>query len=277
MIRRRPLPLVAAFSALALSAGCTEEVQSDDATAGEPTAQAESAPAPAGGSGEEAFRTQLYSERDAVVYSRLGRDGAGSGVPVASIEATVGERVEEGEVLAVLEDDEAELAVRAARAPYEAAAAEFERLTKLHEREAASTAELEKARFEMQRRKAALDRAELTLRRTRVRAPFAGVVSERSVRVGQHVTPDMPLFRVTRLSPLRARLQLPEGSHRQLRPGSTVTVRGLDGDSAAAEVVTVGPTIDPASGTREVVVQLVDGEGFEPGGTVRISLDGSER
>lgn len=277
MIRRRLLPLVAGICTLAVSAGCTEEVQSGGVDEPGRSSTREPGPASAAGAGSDVHRTQVYSERDAVLYSRLGRDGSGSGVPVDSIEARVGDRVETGEVLAVLEDDEARLAVQEARAPYEAAAAEVERLETLHERDAASTAELERARFEMQRRKAALDRAELTLRRTRIRAPFAGVVSERSVRVGQHVTPDMPLFRVTRLSPLRARLQLPEGHPRQLGPGSTVTVRGLDGDTAAAEVVTVGPTIDAASGTREVVVELLDGEGFEPGATVSVQLGGGTR
>lgn len=275
MIPARPPALVAALLAAAVSAGCTEEIESGEVQQAAGADTGEAAPqATVDPGGRQTFETQLYSERDAVVYSRLGRNVGGSAVPVASIRAHVGDRVERGEVLATLEDEEARLAVEAARPPYRAAAAEFERLRKLQGRNAASAAEVEKARYEMQRMRAALERAELALSRTRIRAPFAGVVSERSVKVGERVTPERPLFRVTALSPLRARLQIAEGHLDDLRRGATVTVRGLDGDTAAAEVVTVAPTIDPASGTRALVIELLEADRFEPGSSVTVDPGG---
>lgn len=271
MIRRCHILIAASLAAVTWT-GCAEEIESSAMEETGRSGSAEVAEESTPGESDRRLRTYLYSERDAVLYSRLGSYGSGSGYPVASIEAELGERVEAGEVLAVFEDREARLAVAAARPPYRAAVAEFERLEKLHEKGAASTAELEKARYEMQRKEAELDRAKLTRQRTRLRAPFAGVVSERNVRVAQRVTPDMPLFRVTGLTPLRARLQVPERQQQTLEAGARVTVRGVNGDTATARVVTVAPTIDAASGTREVIIELVAAEGFEPGASVSVDL-----
>lgn len=276
-MRRRAVLFVLALAATAVGgSGCTEEVQSSTAESAEDTARAATAGPARTEASRRPYSGHLYSERDVEVYSRLEPIGSNGGVPVVSIEAEVGDRVASGEVLAVLEDRDADLAVEAARPPYRAAVAEFERLKELHRQNAAPEAELERARYEMQSRKAALDRAELTLSRTRVRAPFRGVVSERHVKTGQRVTGEMPLFRVTALRPLRVRLLLPEGTLEGMEHGARVVVEGVDGDTATGRVVIVGPTIDPASGTREVVVELVDPEGFEPGGSVRVRRPAGE-
>jgi len=48
------------------------------------------------------------------------------------------------------------------------------------------------------------------------------------------------------------------------------------GKSAQARVVRASPVLDPASGTREVVVQLAPGSAVTPGSSVSVQL-GSER
>lgn len=273
MTRRLLHPMIVAALCAATLAACTEEVASGRTELAETSVRRPASSEPEATPRRDGrYSTHLYSERDADVYSRLGRDGAGGGVPVDSVVAEVGDRVAAGQVLAVLEDDEARLAVSAARPAYRGAAAEHARLETLHAEDAASAAELEQARFEMERRKAALDRALLTLRRTRVRAPFAGVVSRRYVQPGKRVTGDTPVFRVTSLSPLRARLLVPEGEMEGVRPGAPASVRGMKGDTAAARVVTVAPTLDPASGTREVVVELTNARRFPPGASVTVEL-----
>ena len=59
---------------------------------------------------------------------------------------------------------------------------------------AAAEAKLELAQARVEQARAALDRAELALSYTRVRAGVSGVVSRRSVEVGQLASPDRPLM-----------------------------------------------------------------------------------
>jgi RND family efflux transporter MFP subunit len=249
--------------------GCAEEIESEPST----TARSSrlTLAATSSESREDAgFRTHLYTERDADVYSRLGMDDSDGRALIQSIRVEVGDRVEAGQVLAVLEDDEARLAARWARAEAAQARTQFGRVKELMEREVVPVSEYEAAMYAKDRAEAALERAELELARTRVRAPFSGVVSRRYIRPGELIEETRPLFRITAMAPLRARLLVPEVRASAFVPGTTVRVTGLTGASGVGQVVLVGPTVDAASGTREVIVELAEGEGFRPGATVRV-------
>jgi multidrug efflux pump subunit AcrA (membrane-fusion protein) len=70
------------------------------------------------------------------------------------------------------------------------------------------------------------------------------------------------------MSPLRARVLVPERESDVFRRGAPVIATGLDGVQAGGRVVRVGPTVDPASGTREVVVELARTGDLVPGAEV---------
>jgi len=249
--------------------GCSQEVRSDPTE--EPATErrlslTDSTRPAADLSGYSAF---LYSERDADVFTLMPDDEvSGGGVPIVAIHVDVGDRVSEGEVLATLQDDAAQLEVEATRPEVEESRRQLDRLTELHDRGVVSDAEYEEGLYANQKAEAALKWAELYLSRTRVRAPFRGVVSRRYVRQGQVVDETVPLFRVTALSPLRARLLVPEDEVGGFSEGESVTIRDAAGRSGHARVIIVGPTVDPGSGTREVIVELRDVGEFKPGASV---------
>lgn len=60
---------------------------------------------------------------------------------------------------------------------------------------------------------------------TVVRAPFAGLVVERKVSVGDFVTRGTKVATVVKVSPLRAELTVPEQSASQVQPGRTVRLQ----------------------------------------------------
>ncbi len=256
------------LAGLALLTACSTEVRSDPGE--EPATErrlslsdvaTESAP--------EGFTAFLYSERDADVFTRMPDDEAsGSGVPIRAIHVEVGDRVREGQLLATLEDDVAQLEVQRFRPEVEESRLQLERLRELHETGVVSDAEYEQALYSNQRAQAALGWAKLYLSRTQVRAPFSGVVSQRYVRVGQVVEETEPLFRVTALSPLRARLLVPEEQVGEFAVGDPVPVRDADGYEVAGAVIIVGPTVDPGSGTREVIVEIRKVGEFRPGAAI---------
>jgi membrane fusion protein (multidrug efflux system) len=254
---------------LAGTAACSREVRSDPGE--EPATERRLSLEDAGA--EEAtangYTAFLYSEHDADVYTRMPDDEiSGSGVPIATIQVEIGDRVRSGALLATLQDDVARLEVQAYTPEVEESRLQLERVRELHETGVVSDAEYESTLYANKRAEAALKQAELYLARTRVRAPFSGVVSRRYVREGDLVDETQPLFRITAMAPLRARLLVPEENVGEFSVGGPVRVSDAAGREAAAKAIIVGPTVDPGSGTREVIVELDQVGEFRPGASV---------
>jgi len=100
---------------------------------------------------------------------------------------------------------------------------------------------------------------ELEKEKTRIIAPFDGIVARRYVRAGQKVGIGDRLFWVTAVSPLEVKFTLPERFLGRVKNGQTVTVELTDGSSAVhhtAAIRQISPVVDPSSGTIEIVARL---------------------
>jgi len=95
----------------------------------------------------------------------------------------------------------------------------------LAQQNASSAADLEKAEAEARSAQAQYDLQRIRLERTTVRAPFAGVVGQRYVSLGDYVTTTTRLASLHTVSPQRASFQVPERFARSLSPGQAVTFR----------------------------------------------------
>lgn len=261
--------LIVSAAIAALLIGCSEEIRSDPEAGRSETGVTSLASAASSRGVERGYSTYLYSERDVDVFSRL-RSGLyfERGALVKAILVEVGDPVTARQLLARLEDDEVLLALEAAKAKADEAKARFERIEQLRQRELVAPSEYDAALSARRLAEAELKRGQLDLSRTRVRAPFAGVVTRRYIREGELVEGSEPLFRITAMTPLRARISVPEGRASAFHSGTRVRVTGVNGESAAARVLVVGPTVDPASGTREVIIELSEPSGLRPGAAV---------
>ena len=72
---------------------------------------------------------------------------------------------------------------------------------------------------------AELSRARQALSDTRLRAPFKGVISEKSVTVGEVVSPGTVLFRVVDHEVVRVQIRAPAADIRQVRSGLPASIR----------------------------------------------------
>jgi membrane fusion protein (multidrug efflux system) len=168
--------------------------------------------------------------------------------------------------------------------------ADYQRAQKLWDAQLITKEQLEHARyaaqadqFEVTRERESLNNARATrdslaLERdkTRILAPFSGIVARRYVRVGQRVAVGDRLFWVTATGPLRVKFALPERFLGSVHKGDTVAVSSADvpGASHAARVILVSPVVDPSSGSIEVTAQLEGEPGeFRPGMTANIRVD----
>jgi membrane fusion protein (multidrug efflux system) len=122
----------------------------------------------------------------------------------------------------------------------------------------ASQYEVERQRGDMLSAQATVQSIDLELEKTKLVAPFNGVVSQRYVRLGQYVTTGDKLLRVMGTSPLEVRFTLPGTEISHLKRGDIVTVSATPDfrQTTTASVTHISPVVDPGSGTIEVTAVL---------------------
>src|SRR5579871_5858955 len=87
-----------------------------------------------------------------------------------------------------------------------------------------SRAKAESALAQVQRMKAQLDQAELNLQYTKVIAPVTGIISNRTVEVGQNVSPGQELMKCINLDDIWITANFKETQLRDMRAGQRVTI-----------------------------------------------------
>jgi len=213
---------------------------------------------------------QLYVEHDAALYARS------AGI-IEAIQADLGSRVEAGQVLVRLESADQEIALAQARVRYANAKIQVGRQRELKTAGVVTQADSERVELEYREAELALQKAQRDFDLTRVVAPFPGIVTGRTARIGRLVSPGDSLYRLTAMAPVLAAVRVPEGSAFGIRVGAEAEITGPRGERAGARVIRASPVIDPASGTREVVLQLVRGDRLPPGSSVTVRIGAESR
>jgi membrane fusion protein (multidrug efflux system) len=170
-----------------------------------------------------------------------------------------GDRVEEGQAIAKIDDRVLSAQVTQARAAAELAAQTWERRRRLWEEERVGSeiAYLE-ARFASEQSAASLAALEERLDRTVVRAPFAGVLDDRYVDVGAMVNPGARIGRLIDLNPIKVFAGVPERYAADLHVGdeALLNFESLGPDTYTARVRYVGAAVDPQNRTFPIEVEL---------------------
>ena len=193
-----------------------------------------------------------------------------SGQRVAEVKVEVGDVVTAGQALLQLDDRslamelrQAEAALAQAQANLAVASANARRGERLKREKLVSDSEADQliagelgAKAQRQTAQAQLENARLRLGFTVLRAPHAGVVSQRAVQPGQVVAAGTELLTLIRDGRLEWRAELPESELIQVTPGVGVMLPGPDGAAVAGKVRAVSPALDPQSRTGTVYVDL---------------------
>lgn len=167
-----------------------------------------------------------------------------------------GDSVRAGQTLVQLEDD----LLRAELDKAEATAAQerlnLERLEPLVQRRAATEDEVARARTELAIAEAQLRLLQTRLAFTRIRAPFAGVITERLVEPGDFVTKNTHLLTLADPDSLVAEVAVSELVLPQLAPGDAVRIRidALGGDWFDGHILRIHPTL--SASTRQARVEV---------------------
>jgi len=171
-----------------------------------------------------------------------------------SIAFAEGERVEKGRVLFELRDAEQRAELAEAEASLALAEATHRRTATLKRKDVSSEAQLERAAAELAVARARVEIARVELERTRIRAPFDGLMGALLVSPGDRVRRTTELVQIDAIDRLQLLFYLPESAVPLVHPGIPVrvAVAPYPGERFDGEIYFVAPTLE-AEGRRVLV------------------------
>ncbi|SEM70622.1 efflux RND transporter periplasmic adaptor subunit [Halomonas caseinilytica] len=178
---------------------------------------------------------------------------------IESLEFEGGERVEAGDVLVRLDDDEAQANLRAAEALRDERQAAVNRLAQLQQRNLGVRADVEDSRAQLRQAQAELESLQAQLDNYQIRAPFSGEVGFRDISIGTLVSPGDELVTLDKLDRMKLDFRVPETTLGSLEPGMSLTATSAAFPETAfeGEIATIGTRVDPVS--RSVSIRaLID-------------------
>jgi RND family efflux transporter MFP subunit len=215
----------------------------------------------------------VHAWQDVIISSEVG------GYRVAEVYVDVGDRVRKGQRLVSLSTAllEAEVATKQAtlkqhEAELMNAQSALERGRSLAATNLLSKADLDRLTSEqlasqsrLESARADLETSQLRLKFTEVVAPDDGVITSRTVTVGQIAQAGMEMLRLLRNGRVEWRGEAPETRIKDLAPGQGVSVTTADGTPFHGTIRVVSPTISANDRTAIVYVDLPADERLRPG------------
>jgi RND family efflux transporter MFP subunit len=214
---------------------------------------------------------------------------------IVEIRVHEGDRVQRGQVLAILDDTQLQAAVdRSAAAEsaaqQEVAASDSElvlaqstlaRYQTLYDKKSVSPQEFDEIRARYQaafahrdmaragqaQAKAALAQARTSFSHTRILAPFDGLITEKKADPGMLASPGLPLFTIEGLGHYRLEATVNESDLRYVRIGEQVPVAvdALENAQQRGRVVQIVPAADSASRSFLVKIEVPANAGLRSG------------
>lgn len=191
-----------------------------------------------------------------------------------------GQMVPRGTPLVKIDDEMLRAQAERAQADQDLAQQQLQRVQRLRADNAASSADLERAQAAARSATAGLAVLKLQIERTTVRAPFAGVVGQRFVSVGDYVTPASKLLTLQTVDPQRAVIEVPERHAVQLRRGQNIefTIAAQPGRVFNAQVEFIDPVVQPVNRTILIKARAPNGQQvLRPGMFIEARLATTQR
>jgi len=190
-----------------------------------------------------------------------------------------GQQVRAGQPLVRLDPDRARLAVAQTEAQMHKLENSYRRSQQLVSQQMISANDVDQIKYDLENMRAQHRMATLELSYTTVLAPISGVIASRSIKDGNFVQINTPIFRIVDISELEATLNVPERELATLKSGqpALLAVDALPGKTFTGRVDRVAPVVDSGSGTFRVVLAFDSASVLQPGMFGRIKIDYDQR
>jgi multidrug efflux system membrane fusion protein len=168
--------------------------------------------------------------------------------------------VTRGDVLCELAVDDREASVAEAKAALNDATIEYEGSLKLKEQGLQSQTAIAKASTRLESTRAQLRRMELNLARTRISAPFDGVIEQLQMNVGDYAAPGSICATLIDLDPMLVTADVTEAEVGQLSLGDAVTGTTSTGLQIDGELTFIGKQSDPVTRTYPLEITVANSD-----------------
>ena len=165
-----------------------------------------------------------------------------------------GHKVEKGDLLCEISVDDREVTLQEARAAFETAQIEYQGSLKLKAQGLLSDVSVAKADASREAAKAHLHRQELNLARTRIVAPFSGVIETLQMNTGDYALPGAPCATLIDLDPMLVIAHVTETEVDKVRVQQSVSGTTVTGQTVTGQVSFVARQSD--SDTRTYPVEI---------------------
>jgi membrane fusion protein (multidrug efflux system) len=199
---------------------------------------------------------------------------------VAQLHFREGQRVAAGDLLVSLDDAIARAELAQAQANLNLAEKNFERAQMLFKRGASNAQALDEASAQQQASRASLALSQARLDKTRIVAPYDGVLGLRQVSPGAYLSEGQDIVNLEVLDPLKVDFRIPQKAVSQIRLKQLIEV-SLDaypGERFSGEVFAINPRLDEVGRSQAIRAHISNREGrLSPGQFVRVSVILAER
>lgn len=214
------------------------------------------------------FNSTIETEAAVEIYPQI------SGM-VERVAVEEGDRVEVGDTLLHIEDDQLRIADREARVNLDYQQTSYQRTEEMFKRKLISDQEFETKKYELAQARLRCERAQLELEHAAILAPFSGMITGRNVQVGARVGSGSKLYDLIKLDDMIARVFVPGQYLTAIRneQRASITSEFLPDKLFKGWVKRISPVVDPRSGTFKVTVGLRDRfEYLRPGLSVSVQI-----
>lgn len=221
--------------------------------------------------------TILEADLESAVTSKA------SGI-VLKINFEVGDKIKEGDVLAILESDPQRLRHKSALANYQKSLNNYERAKVLLTKGLANRESVDNLKFETQSLKTNLEQTKLELDYTKIKSPISGIVTKRNIKKGNLIQVNTEVYEVVDFNSLQAVINVPESKWNKFDNNLKAEIEfDSQPEKVTGYIQRMDPIVDSSTGTFKVVVVLDDtteksNKRLRPGlfGKIKVILDSRE-
>jgi membrane fusion protein (multidrug efflux system) len=229
-------------------------------------------------------KTQSVADK----FEAVGTIEAIEGVTIVSeIDASVislpfeeGSFIKKGDLIAQLDDSQLSAEVNRTEALYNQSKASYKRIKSIVDQNAGTPQDLDDALANLKVAEANYELAKARLSKTRIVAPFDGIIGTRKVSVGAFLRTGQEITELANLNEIRVSFSAPERFLSQLKRNAEVTVSSsvFPNNENKGKIMAIEPILDSQTRNVNVVARVQNpGQKFRPGMSANVSVVLNER
>jgi len=214
---------------------------------------------------------------------------------ITTLKVDVNDHVEQGDLLAVIENKkikqgllQAEAALESAKARYENTVTEWERIQKLYEENAVSKSQYDAVKTQKQGAESALKQAQAGLQTAReqyqdtfIKAPISGIIASRNYDVGDQTSPQRPVFNLINMDTVKVIIDIVEKHVGIVKAGQAclIQVESYPKETFKGHLAKIYPTLNPMTRTirSEVYIANTQNLKLKPGMYATVNIVTEQR